>query len=269
METTRAETYQTEKPGTNAPERICVKCGERLLEGQNFCPKCGEKCSGDAEVGVRFADKQPHSYAEPQKKRPTKVIGIGVVVLAVVVAIIAIFPKVFPSVNNYLADGNYEKAYSIATNDKKDEVIKENVIAYVAKNIPSMLKNPNSFELYDAWYDSTKQWIVLRVSGTNSYGGTVASYYYYTPERNGNDWELYCTVSDLEENTIPEVNSLDDFYDKFEIVIQNAAKSYISDVISDDSFRLGKDGIKNINYLFEEGMLDDVVLLDVALPSST
>lgn len=272
METKHSETYQAQQTVSqkiSPPEKFCARCGEKLLDGQYFCPKCGKKCRCDVDSSLNSTGEHFPPHNTPQKRRQAKAILIGVVALVVIVAIAAIFLKLFRPMNDYLAEGDYEKAYSIASESEKNEVVKENIIAYISKDIPSMLKNPNSFELLDAWYDSTKRWIVLYVSGTNSYGGTVASYYYYTPERDGNGWELYCTVSDLEEDAIPEVNYSDDFYDKFEIVIQNAAKSYISDVISDNSFKLGKNGIKNINHLFDEGVLNDVMLLDAAVNSST
>ncbi|MBR1556016.1 MAG: zinc ribbon domain-containing protein [Oscillospiraceae bacterium] len=85
-------------------------------------------------------------------------------------------------VDSYLMAGNYEQAYSVTENNEElhNNVLMENMIAYIAKDIPDSLKTPDSFVLRDAWVNSKAKECVLYVSGTNGFGRTASSYWYYT-----------------------------------------------------------------------------------------
>lgn len=251
-------------PKGGAKKNICGKCGAELQDGQEFCPKCGQKAGLGVDANVSSAINQYNAGVnkanEQKKKKPVKIIVAAVIVLAVIVAAATLLPKLFKSVDAYLAEGNYKKAYSVAKGDEKEEVRKENLIAYLSSGIPENLKDPGSFALRDAWYDQTKQRVVLHIAGANSYGATVTSYYYFTYDDEDKEWSLYCSLSDLDEE---KIYSWDDTSDMIEKLLYNAARKEVREIISRSSLKLDKDAVKNINHLFEEDILDDVKLLDI------
>lgn len=199
---------------------------------------------------------------QPPKKKGLQWWHILLIVLGVVVGGLILFGVVslaLPNTEELLAKGNYEMAYSRAKGDEKDEVLKENLIAYICKDIPEKMKDPSSFTLREAWYDQSGQRVVVRVGGTNSYGGTVSNYWYYTYDEDDQEYSLWCAVSDLEEE---EANSWDDTDERLEILFENIARRNIKEVIRNSSMELSKTGVKHINQLFENEQLEDVELLE-------
>ena len=154
--------------------------------------------------------------------------------------------------------GEYQKAYNEANADERKSILLENMIAYVAKDIPDSLKDPESFSLRDAWFDRNEKEMVLYVSGANSFGATTSSYWYYIYDDDKREYQLYVTLSDLEEE---EEYSWDDSSEKLEKMLKNFARDDVKEIIANNSYKLSKDGIKNINHLFEEDILENVKLL--------
>lgn len=245
----------------NPNEKVCPRCGNILQGGEAFCPRCGQ--SMDQGYAMEGASAEEFNQkVQEKKKKGALIAAISVVaVLAVVVIAVAAFilvPKFIKSPEDYTAVGDYEKAYSVAKDDAREAVVKENLIAYIAKDIPDALKDPTSFSLREVWYDEGAQQIVLYVNGANSYGATVSNYWYYKYINENKQYELYTTVSDLEEE---ETNDWDDSSEVIEKILKNAARRQIEEIITNPEAKIEKASIKNINHLFEEGLLEEVELI--------
>ncbi len=163
--------------------------------------------------------------------------------------------KVEITIESLLKEGNYEEAYTRSSDEDKVSVLDENLIACICAEAYPQLKNPESFTLRDAWIDKSKRKIVLHIGGTNSYGGTISSYWYYTFD---DEYKLYTTVSDFDKE---ELYTWDDVDEMLEKVLTNAAKEEIKKIVYNDALKLDKDSIKNINYLFENDKLGEVIML--------
>jgi hypothetical protein len=175
--------------------------------------------------------------------------------------------KISQEVTQYIAEGNYADAYNITEDEEqKKSIYIENIVAHVACDVPSGLKNPSSFELNYAWYDEESNIVILDVQGTNSYGGSVGSYYYYKWYDDDEDFLLYVSLSSLEEE---EYSSYDDTSDKLEKLLKNAARGVVSDIINDKDLKLDKSSVENINQLFEEDLLEDIPLPENYVPTPT
>lgn len=128
------------------------------------------------------------------------------------------------------------------------------------------MKDPSSFSLRNAYYnedvnddgDTTKQ-LVLYISGANSYGANVSSYWLYTWDNEENKWSYFASVSDLEEE---EYSSYDDDDESTEKLVNNLARIIIESTM-DSGIELNKDAIKRINNMFENDTLDDIELLEI------
>lgn len=246
----------------NPNEKVCPRCGNILQGEESFCPRCGQ--SMDQGAALEGIPAEAFNKAVREKKKKSALIAAisAAAVLAVVVIAVAAFilvPKFIKSPEEYTAVGDYEKAYSVSKDDAREVVVKENLVAFIAKDIPDALKDPASFSLREAWYDEEAQAVVLYVNGANSYGAAVSSYWYYTYSADNEGYELYTTVSDLESE---ETNDWDDTAEKLEKVLNNMARIYIGEIIADPEAKLEKASVKNINHLFEEGLLEEVELLD-------
>lgn len=246
----------------NAPKKnVCGKCGAELQDGQEFCPKCGQKAGLSVDAGVSSAINQFNAGVnktnEAKKKKPMKMIVAAIVAVAVIAVGALVAPKLFASVDDLCAQGNYEKAYSKASGDEKLDVLAENVIACLSMEASDNLKDPSSFVLRDAYYDcqydaeegTLSQQAVLYVSGANSYGASVSSYWLYKYDSEDDDWSLWGTCSSL------NLDSDDDDY-----LVSALAKLIVQ---RDEVMKLNKSQIKNINTMFENDVLDQVELLDV------
>ncbi len=265
----------------------CKKCGTLLKENQQFCPKCGTergftnnkkcpKCGEIIEPGEKFCSKcgakskldfQSDIIDKTKKIKINKknlIIIVAVVLFLVLGGTIAskVIPKLTISVDELLAEGNYEEAYKKAKGEEKTKVEYENLIAYICNDVSEGLKDPSSFKLREAWYDKSNQRIVLYVNGNNSYGAQVGGYWYYTYDEDDNKYELYTSLSSLEEE---KTYSWDDSSEKLEKLLKNIARTTVKEIIRDDDLEISKNSVDNINKLFEKKLLDDVKLLDVNL----
>ena len=189
-----------------------------------------------------------------------------VILVLAALAFKTVAPKIFISMEGYLEQGNYEKAYKKAkTDDDKKAVKVENLAAVQSAYSADNLKDPSSFSLRDVYYNDyeyegeTTPHLVLYISGANSYGASVSSYWIYTYSKDENKWKYYSSVSDLSEE---EYSKYDDDDELIEKVLNNTARDYIKEAMK-DGYKLDKDGVKRINKMFEDDTLDDVELLDV------
>lgn len=257
-------------PKGGKKKNICSKCGAELDDGQIFCPKCGQKIDLEIDGGVNAAISQFNAGItktnEKNKKRMLKIAIIAVAVVVVAVLAVVLVPKIFVSIDDLCAQGNYEKAYAKANDEEKFEIRAENAAAVQSSFSAENLKDPSSFELREVFYnegtnddgETTKQ-LVLYISGANSYGAKVSSYWLYVWDNDEDDWSYFCSVSDLEEE---EYSSYDDEDEKLEKLFNNLGRASIEKTM-DNGIKLSKDAVKRINAMFEADTLDDVTLLDV------
>lgn len=234
----------------------CIKCGEILSEGQKFCPKCGQKA--DTIVIPQSVEK----LGQKAKKIPPKKLAIGgAVVLAVIVITLivkAIFPQLFTPIEDYLKEAEYQKAYEKAGKEEKKEVLIENIIAYVSSYSEEGLKDPESFKLREAYYEESNDNVILKVQGKNSYGGNVSSYYYFYYSDEDEEYKLYDTYSDFDEQ---ETYSFDDYDDKLEAIVHNAGIDIVRRIVNNKNKKVDADLVDRINSLHSKGKLENVKLI--------
>lgn len=249
--------------------KLCEKCGAQLADGQAFCPHCGQRAGLVMDSNVNAAINQFNASVmqtnEAQKKKPVKIIiAVVAAVLAVALAI-AVIPNLIKSAEDYACDGNFEKAYAVADDDKKEDIIAlNNVVVCSAKCVDS-LKDSKSFDLRDAWYKPENGYVVLKVAANNSYGNTVLNYWLYTYDHEDKRWELWDSYVDLEREEASSYASSDE---KLEVLFHNVGITLIENAMKSE-FKLYKDGIKNVNTLFANDKLHMVEVLDVAVPVDT
>lgn len=264
---------------------ICKKCGTLLKENQQFCPKCGtekgftnnkkcHKCGAILEPGEKFCSKcgtkaklDFHSDLIDKTKNihiNKKIVRIIVVIIAILIIVGIVSSKVMPSltvsVDELLSEGKYEEAYEKAKEKEKEKIEYENLIAYVSNEASESLKDPSSFKLRDAWYDKENQRIVLYVNGNNSYGASVAGYWYYTYDEDDNEYQLFTSLSSLDDE---KTYSWDDSSEILEKTLKNAARTIVKAIIADDDLKIDESSVDNINNLFKNDLLDDVELLEI------
>lgn len=252
-------------------KNVCAKCGAELQEGQEFCHKCGQKAGLAVDGNVASAIEEFNAgvnKANAKKKKTPIVIGVVLVILVLgALAFKTVAPKIFINMEGYMEQGNYEKAYEKAkSDDDKLKVRAENAVAVQSAYSADNLKDPSSFSLRDAYYQEgtnsdgeTAKGMVLYISGANSYGASVSSYWYYTWSNENNKWEYFCSVSDLSEE---EYSKYDDEDEKLEKLLNNIGREGIKKAMK-EGLKLEKDSVKRINKMFEDDTLDDVDLLDV------
>ena len=143
--------------------------------------------------------------------------------------------KVFVSTEEILNEGDYEKAYKKAKKSEKENILEENLMVTLCAEAKENFKNEDSLKLREAYFDKDTHRIVLRIQGTNTYGGEVNSYWFYTFSEKDNKYSCVTSISDFEEE---EIDSWDDADDKLEKIIDNAARKRIKEIINDNSNRL-------------------------------
>lgn len=260
------------KCGTpKAKKNTCGKCGAELSDGQEFCHKCGQKAGLTVDDNVLSAINQfnDNINGKKHKRKPIHIIITVICIVAILglAAVKFVIPKIFIDMEGYLEKADYEKAYQKAkTESDKSEVIIENAVAVQSAVYAEKLKDPSSFYLRDAYYletanddDESMICLVLYVSGTNGFGANVSSYCLYIWDNDFCEWEYITSVSDLSDD---EYSDYDDEVETLEKLLDNSARIFIKRAIS-DGVRLNKKGVKRINKMFKDDVLDEVELLDV------
>ena len=246
---------------------FCEACGKEIEVGLAFCPHCGKSTSNTTGTDDKLESNQFNAEASkmnaPKEKSLIKVIVGAVLVATVIVAGVLVVPKLFVSVEDLCAQGKYEEAYEKAEGDEKLEIKIENAVAVQSAFCVDNLKDPDSFVLREAFYyedDSVyTDSMVLYVSGANSYGAKVSSYWLFTYDPEECEWSYQCSLADLSQE---EVSSYDDEDESFEKAMNNLYRVRIKSTIQYGT-ELGKDAVKRINTMFEQDILDEVELLDV------
>lgn len=253
-------------------ERVCINCGNSLVLGQKFCSNCGKPIDDNTNLtNLDYnASSQLNMPEEKTKGKLLRWLVIGVICLVVIVGAFVVWRNILPeidqlknpevtvSVEELLNQGNYEQAYKNAEDDKKDMVLKENIIAYQCNISAENLKDPDSFNLRNAWFNDDTGEMVLYISGKNGFGGVTSTYWYYTYNEDSKEYELFVALNDLEDE---EVYSWDDSDEELEKLLNNLARSMIKLMIEDEH-EIDKAIINRINSLHENEKLSEIVLLD-------
>lgn len=247
---------------------VCEACGKEIEVDLAFCPHCGKNTGNMIDTNDKFEsnqiDAEAYKMNEPKKKNPIKLIIGAVIAATVIVTVVLIIPKLFASVEDLCAQGKYEEAYKKAEDDEKLEIKIENAVAVQSAFCVDNLKDPDSFILREAYYvegDSVRtDSMVLYVSGANSYGAKVSSYWLFTyDDSEKREWSYCCSLDDLSQE---EVNSYDDEDERLAKAMNNLYRLRINLAIQ-GGIKLSKDAVNRINTMFEQDILDEVKLLDV------
>ncbi len=168
--------------------------------------------------------------------------------------------KVLNKFEGNILKSQYKEAYEMAeTDDQKLRVIAENAVAVESAYAVSLLKDRSSFVLNDAYYDAENENIVLQLSGKNGFGARVSSYWLFSKNKKSNEWEFFCSVSELAKE---EYKSYDDDDDKLEKLAKNMGRDIIEDSM-DKGYKLDKEAVARINSLFEQDKLDEIELIEI------
>ncbi|MCI8365683.1 MAG: zinc ribbon domain-containing protein [Eubacterium sp.] len=234
----------------------CTQCGEVLEEKQQFCERCGHK------VPVVVLPKSVAGMKEKMSKKKIAVfLSSFVLAVALIITGIIFIPKLFISYEDYLTDGNYEKAYEKANDEEKKIVMKENIVAINSISAKDNLKDASSFVLRKAYIPDDMSNVVLEVQGANSYGGNVTGWYLYYYSKNDGEYKFWGSQSDLEKE---EEKSYDDADEKLEKSLNNLSKTVIKELMKDDKNKVDLSVVDRINELNQKGQLKSTKLLDGA-----
>lgn len=241
---------------------VCQKCGASISDGQVFCSRCGQKVGVAVTPVVNAAITQFNNVQESKlkKKKLSLKIGIAGAAVLIIAVVIVIISVLFKSPEDYMAQADYEKAYSTANTLQKNEIKKENLVAYISNMCVGDLKYGDSFKLIDAWvnYDTDSRQVVLKLSAKNSYGDRIINYWYYTYDATDQEYSLYTTLTDLDRETI---NTWSEPEETTEIILRNDCREKIKEFMDDNTTFVDEESVNRINILFENDLLDDVVLL--------
>lgn len=200
-----------------------------------------------------------------QKKQINKIILIcGITFLLLIIAIVCIMfvPRLQKTVDDYLAVGDYSKAYHVAkTDEEKSGVIRENTIAVCSALCLDVLKDSESFCLRDGWYDGEKN-AVIKVSANNSFGNTVVNYVLLFYDDSSCSWTIFDYYADLNNEKIA---SYDDIAKRFEKGVHNLGLLTIKETMLSQN-KIDKYGIDRINNIYKENALENIKLCIESIP---
>lgn len=200
----------------------------------------------------RESRKRTSAPTETKKKSSDKLKAIaGIAATAVVIVLIAIFaiPALTISPQELIAQGDFERAYSKASDDQKQDALVANLAAVVSNDLIDNLKDSDSYELKNIYFDEDAHEMILEVSANNSFGGRVSNWYDYRFEEDDNEYQLYLSVGDLEDETIYKY--ADTFSEKLEKALKNDTRKEMRKIIADDDTKIPGDYVDSINELHE------------------
>lgn len=241
-----------------ADKKLCSQCGFELIEGQDFCPRCGTKSSVEVALQTNAAIDAFNANITNGKKKKSKLVPVIIAVIIVAILAVLVLPKILITPEKLMAEGNFAEAYEKADAVEKPQVKATNAVAVCSAMCVDVLKDSASFDLRDAWYDSSTGAVTLKVAGNNSYGNTVINYWYYTWDDEDYEYTKIAAVSSFEEETI---YSWDDTDERIEKILNNSARLLMQRMMV-SSNELTVENVQIINNLFYEGILDDVLIID-------
>ena len=243
----------TEKGYTN--NKKCLKCGAIIDPGEKFCSKCGTKAKIDIQSDLMDKTKKIKNI---NKKKIGLIVGIIAIIVIIGIAASKIIPVLTISVDDLLAEGNYQKAFEKAKkDDAKKDVLLENIIAKYSYEISDGLKDPDSFKLSHVYYDGEDE-IVFEVIGKNSYGGNVTNYYDYRYSEDDHEYQLFVYLSSLEEE---ETSYWDTSSEKLDKILKNVVRSTIVILMKDKDKKVSDEVVDRVNNLFKQNKLRNVELI--------
>ena len=236
----------------------CTECNNEFDNTTNICPFCGKKNTNNISASVKDTKKSLKKFFTNNKQ---KTIIIGSIALAVIIfgiILAKVIPPMLVSVDEYLSEGNYQKAYEKAkTDEAKEKVLLENIIAKYSYEISDGLKDPESFKLSHVYYDGERE-IVFEIIGKNSYGGNVTNYYDYRYDKSEKQFARYVYLSSLEDE---KTYSWDTSSEKLEKILKNVIRGTVIKLMADDDAKVNDAVIDRVNNLFKQGKLRDVELI--------
>ena len=155
-----------------------------------------------------------------------------------------------------IENGDFSSAYEYANDAEKTDVLAANLASHISADIVNSLKDPSSYTLREVWIEG--EFVVLKVGGSNSFGGQVNNYWLYGYQDDGS-YEHFTVISDLEEETISRFDTESEIEQK---LIDNAARVAIQIVISKPEDEVSSTAVNWTNLLFSNKGFDDVELLD-------
>ncbi len=291
----KADPAPVSEASADATAPTCPNCGTLLQEGQKFCPGCGQMLgaadpAGSFNTGNPMNPMNPANPMNPEnpmnpanpmnptampygapgiskrksKALPLVIVAVVVVLIAALATLVLVSSDTFASVATLCARGDYTRAYEKASEEEKLAVKAESIAAECSAFAVDNLKDPSSFKLREVYYyEGTNDkgepydYIALYLSGANSYGASVGSYWLFTWDDDDNEWSYFCSVSDLEQE---EYSDYDDEDEKLEKIVNNFGRGLIG-LVKGNGIELDKSAVKRINTLFERDMLDEVTAI--------
>lgn len=236
-------------------KRYCSKCGAVIYRGQRFCAKCGN-------IQLSLSRFVP-DFKQRKNRLGSKRVAILIVLFLILIVDFTFLGKnyvapMFVTTEQWLEEGNYEKAYNKAKEDEKQGVLIENLIAYLCKDDIDYMNDDRSFNIRKAWIDIDKGDLVLMIGGNNSFGASVVNLWYYTYQEDEGEYVLYTTIDDLDENDIYLWDDADDIVKK---ILDNYSKKRIRKTMQEQNI-VDKKYLTNINKLAKSEKISEVELLD-------
>lgn len=252
---------------------VSVEQVQELEAGENAGVEAGE--TGET---VESATEKIQTSAENASgakialtKRIKIILGSAAAVVVLILAAL-LLPNMLTSVDDLCAKGEYQKAYAKASVEEKLQVKAESIAAERCVFAADHLKNPDSFKLRDVYYNeqnggstTPSGQLVLYISGMNGFGGSVGNYWLFAWDNDEKEWSYMCAVSGLEDE---EYKSYDDSEDIFEKLANNIGRMSIKSTM-EKGIKLDKDAIGRINAMFDAGVLDSVVPVEMMDRAST
>lgn len=155
-----------------------------------------------------------------------------------------------------IENGDFSSAYEYANDAEKTDVLAANLASHISADIVNSLKDPSSYTLREVWIEG--EFVVLKVGGTNSFGGQVNNYWLYDYQDDGS-YDCLTAISDLEEETISRFDTKSEIEQK---LIDNEVRTAIRIFISKSEDEVSSTAVNWTNLLFSNKGFDDVELLD-------
>lgn len=210
-----------------------------------------------ADAAPTAADAPPASAPAPKKKKGLLVGLIAAVVVGVVAALV--LPGLLVKPENYLAKGDYAKAYEIANDEQRADIVIENRLAFVCQELFDQL-DPSSLSLVKVYYDPTSQAYAMQLILTYGNNHSEEGYYLCAVEEGRENLLFLGGGSSLNEEILYRWDSYEEQLQKS---LNNSARLVIAYLFDDESLRLSDAMVENMNRLIDSDLLDDVEWLIV------
>lgn len=236
----------------------CSECHKMYDNTTNICPYCGKKNTSNVSAGVNDIKKNIKKLFSKNRKKFVLFGFLALIVLIVAIVLRLVIPPMLITVEDYLETGDYLNAYKKAKNEEeRNKVLLENLIAKISYEISESLKDPDSFKLSHVYFNNEDE-LVFEIIGKNSYGGNVTNYYDYRYDNDEKEYTLYVYLSSLDEENY---YSWDSYDEKLEIIIKNAIRETIIELMNSEESKINYETIDRVNNLFKQKKLRDVQLI--------